>query len=122
MKNSLLVVAVVVVLATLSIAANTASSPASPAGAVQFNHSSKTQSPVLPAQASIAPGEGAPIPYCPPPGNCQDEIRLVAGEGAPIPYCPPHQDCGDELRLVAAPFSGYLQQFLGKASFIDRPV
>ena len=101
MKNSLLIVAVVVALATLCIAANTASSPAAPAGAMQLNTMSPTQSHAVSAQASIAPGEGSPIPYCPPPGNCKSQINLVAGEGSPIPYCPPPGNCIDQLQFMA---------------------
>ncbi len=101
MKSHLSIVVVVIALASFCLAANTASSPAAPAGVVKLNASSVAQVPVIPAQASLAPGEGAPIPWCPPPNGCPDDLRLMAGEGAPIPWCPPPNGCPDDLRLMA---------------------
>ncbi len=53
------------------------------------------------SQAELAPGEGAPMPLCPPGMNCGDQLRQIAGEGAPMPLCPPGMNCGDQLRQIA---------------------
>ena len=51
--------------------------------------------------AAFSPGEGSPMPLCPPNQNCGDIRRQVAGEGSPMPLCPPNQQCRDTLRQVA---------------------
>ena len=76
MKNALSVVVVVLVFVSLCFAANTSSAPAAPAGAVQANNISLNQVPETARQASLAPGEGSPMPSC-QPGHCQDPLLPV---------------------------------------------
>ncbi len=52
-------------------------------------------------QAVFSPGEGSPMPLCPPNQNCNDTLRQIAGEGSPMPLCPPNQNCNDTLRQIA---------------------
>ncbi|MGO9562199.1 MAG: hypothetical protein ACLPPV_06075 [Candidatus Korobacteraceae bacterium] len=52
-------------------------------------------------RAALAPGEGAPMPLCPPGQNCTGQLRQIAGEGAPMPLCPPGQNCTGQLRQLA---------------------
>ena len=54
-----------------------------------------------PNRAAISPGEGAPMPLCPPGQNCTGQLRQIAGEGAPMPLCPPGQNCTGQLRQIA---------------------
>ena len=53
-------------------------------------------------RAALSPGEGAPMPLCPPGQNCTGQLRQIAGEGAPMPLCPPGQNCTGQLRHVAS--------------------
>jgi hypothetical protein len=43
----------------------------------------------------LAPGEGAPIPWCAPGYRCNPPVVTAAraGEGAPIPWCAPGYPC-----------------------------
>ncbi|HZP24566.1 MAG TPA: hypothetical protein VFB04_14055 [Terriglobales bacterium] len=99
MKNLSMVIVVALAFGCLSFAADRHSSVA--AGVAQPNTVSPAVALATAAKTSIAPGEGSPIPYCPPHQPCPDDLRLMAGEGSPIPYCPPHQPCPDDFRLMA---------------------
>jgi len=94
-----MVIVVALAFGCLSFAADRHSSVA--AGVAQPNTVSPAVALATAAKTSIAPGEGSPIPYCPPHQPCPDDLRLMAGEGSPIPYCPPHQPCPDDFRLMA---------------------
>src|SRR5579862_3935565 len=98
-KNLSMVIVVALAFGCLSFAADRHSSVAP--GVAQPNTVSPAVALATAAKTSIAPGEGSPIPYCPPHQPCPDDLRLMAGEGSPIPYCPPHQPCPDDLRLMA---------------------
>ena len=52
-------------------------------------------------QAVLSPGEGSPMPLCPPGQNCDGQLRQMAGEGSPMPLCPPGQNCDGQLRQIA---------------------
>jgi hypothetical protein len=79
-------------------------------------------------RAAISPGEGSPMPLCPPGQNCTGQLRQIAGEGSPMPLCPPGQNCSGMLRQIAgegSPMplcppgqncSGMLRQIAGEGS------
>jgi hypothetical protein len=50
---------------------------------------------------AISPGEGSPMPLCPPGNNCTGQLRQIAGEGSPMPLCPPGNNCTGQLRQIA---------------------
>ena len=52
-------------------------------------------------RAAMSPGEGSPMPLCPPGQNCTGQLRQIAGEGSPMPLCPPGQNCTGQLRQIA---------------------
>ena len=52
-------------------------------------------------QAMLSPGEGSPMPLCPPGHNCNGQLREMAGEGSPMPLCRPGQNCAAQWRLPA---------------------
>jgi hypothetical protein len=54
-----------------------------------------------PKLAATSPGEGSPMPLCPPGQNCSGMLRQIAGEGSPMPLCPPGQNCSGHVRKVA---------------------
>ena len=95
MKNRVIVVAVVVILAAFSFAADNSSLP-SPDFAVSF---SNVMTQAITSRATAAPGEGGPLPICQPGHNC-DGSRQIAGEGAPLRGCQPGYSCGDQVRPV----------------------
>jgi hypothetical protein len=53
-----------------------------------------------PNRAAISPGEGSPMPLCPPGNNCTGMLRQIAGEGSPMPLCPPGNNCTGMLRQM----------------------
>ena len=103
MKNVLVITLATLLFAGVACAAtnslNTAdiARPAVTANS-QANSNCDAQGVCRSSQAELAPGEGSPMPLCPPGHNC-DDLRQIAGEGSPMPLCPPGHNC-DDLREI----------------------
>jgi len=105
MKNALVFTVAVLMFAGVAYAAvNPLPAPVAPANVSQASlpPSLCNQLPGCDSnQAVLPPGEGAPMPLCPPGQNCTGQLRQIAGEGAPMPLCPPGQNCTGQLRQIA---------------------
>jgi hypothetical protein len=95
-KNALILTLAALLLAGVACAATNSVPPTNIAQAKVTQAPPSNQN-----RAVLAPGEGSPLPLCPPGENCGDGLRLMAGEGSPLPLCPPGENCGDGLRLMA---------------------
>ena len=104
MKNALVfTVAALMFAGVASAAVNPLTAPVAPANLSQASLPTSLCNEAIcdSTQAVMSPGEGSPLPLCPPNQNCGDTLRQVAGEGSPLPLCPPNQNCGDRLRQIA---------------------
>jgi len=104
MKNALALTVATLMLACVAVAAvsTTPAPTAANMSQASLPVSACTQAGVCSSdQAMLPPGEGAPMPLCPPGQNCDGQLRQMAGEGAPMPLCPPGQNCDGQLRQMA---------------------
>jgi hypothetical protein len=132
MKNTL-VVALAAVMSVGIACAGTNSLPTPTTASVSITQASSPslctgQAVCDSARVALSPGEGSPMPLCPPGHNCTGQLRQIAGEGSPMPLCPPGQNCTGQLRQIAGEGSpmplcppgqnctGQLRQIAGEGS------
>ena len=102
MKNAL--VFTVTTLMFVGVACAAVNSLPAPVARVNVNQASlplpacNEQAICNPNQAVLRPGEGSPMPLCPPHQDCTGQLRQLAGEGSPMPLCAPGHKCDGQLR------------------------
>ena len=102
MKNTLVLALSIVLLTSMTFAAeNARSTSMARANVLQASLPCNDSTACSTTSTQVKPGEGSPMPLCPPGQNCQGQLRQTAGEGSPMPLCPPGQNCQGQVRQIA---------------------